>query len=76
LAATIFSRVIWPVASALAIIDAASAFAGTDRIATAPAAPAKCARYSVTGMTGKPRGVLLNKSRRDFAGKFWVPPQV
>ena len=54
LALTIFSRVIRPVASALAMRDAASAFSGTDRIATAPAAPAKCARYSVPGVTGRP----------------------
>src|SRR6266436_2364699 len=42
LALTIFSRVVRPVASALAMMEAASAFSGAERIASAPARPAKC----------------------------------
>src|SRR5262249_17559050 len=41
LALTSFSRVVLPLASALAMSEAASAFSATDKIATAPAGPAK-----------------------------------
>ena len=44
LALTIFSRLARPVASALAITEAASASSSADKIATAPAPPAKCAK--------------------------------
>src|SRR5262245_8507329 len=43
-ALTSFSRLVRPVASAVAIMRAASAFSIADRIATAPAPPAKCAK--------------------------------
>ena len=51
LALTIFSRLVRP---ALAITEAASASSSADKIATAPAPPAKCAKYSVPGVTEKP----------------------
>ena len=44
LALMIFSRLVRPVASALAITEAASESFNADKIATAPAPPAKCAK--------------------------------
>src|SRR5436189_6047271 len=51
LALTSFSRVVRPLASALASSAAASALSATESTATAPAGPAKSVRYSVPGVT-------------------------